>query len=231
MDTQLRRLRAEIVEIGRRVYDRGYVASNDGNISVRLDDRSILITPTGVSKGFMKPGDLIVVDLRGRVLEGTKRPSSETHMHLQIYRDRPDVNAVCHAHPPYATGFAVAGIPLDRKILPEFVIALGSVPVVEYGATGTAELYGTLRRYVPHYDAFLLANHGAVTVGDSVLGAYHRMETLEHAAMIQFVAHQLGRVNELSAAQVAQLVAMRKRWGIRPEVGLKPVSRRRPSTR
>ena len=229
MDTRVRRLRAEIVAIGKRVYDRGYVASNDGNISVRLDDRRVLITPTGVSKGFMKPGDLIVVDLEGRVLQGTKRPSSESDMHLRIYRDRPDVNAVCHAHPPYATGFAVAGIPLDRRILPEFVIGLGAVPVVEYGATGTPALYGTLRRYVQDYDAFLLANHGAVTVAGSLLGAYHRMETLEHVAMILFVARQLGRVNELTRAQVAQLVAMRKSWGVRPELGLKPVRRGRRS--
>ncbi len=221
MKRNLGPLKKEIVQIGRRMYERGYVASNDGNISLRLDDDSVLITPTDVSKGFMKPEDIIVVDMKGNLLEGKKRPSSETHMHLHIYRDRPDVKSVCHAHPPYTTGFAVAGLPLDKMVLPEFVIRLGVVPLVEYGEVGTERLYGAISRYIKDYDAFLLANHGAVTVGNSLLGSYHKMETLEHTAMIQFIAHQLGGVKTLNKSQVDQLIAQRAKWGIRPNIGLK----------
>ena len=221
MDQSISLLRDEIVEVGERMYDRGYVASNDGNISARLDDDSVLITPTGVSKGFMKPEDLIIIDMKGNLLDGRALPSSESHMHIGIYKDRPDVKSVCHAHPPHATGFAVAGIPLDKMALPEVIMLLGTVPVVEYGETGTTELYRTISRYIKDYDALLLANHGALTVGNGVLSAYHKMETLEHAAKIQFIAQQLGRLNVLSKKQVAQLISQREKWGVRQDVGLK----------
>lgn len=221
MKTNIPSLRREIIQAGQRIYNRGYVASNDGNISARIDSERILITPTGVSKGFMKPEDLIIVDLNGKLLSGGKKQSSESNMHLQIYADRPDISSVCHAHPPYATGFAVAGIPLNRMILPEVIITLGTIPIVEYGTTGTSELYGMISQYIHDYDAFLLANHGALTVGSSVLNAYHKMETLEHAAMIEFVARQLGKVNELKDKQTRQLVELRSKFGIRKEVGFK----------
>ncbi|HEY9166383.1 MAG TPA: class II aldolase/adducin family protein [Candidatus Kryptonia bacterium] len=227
MESTLDSMKDEMIGVGKRVYDRGFVASNDGNISLRLDERSVLITPTGVSKGFMKRDDLIIIDMDARLIEGKRKPSSESNMHVQIYKDRPDVNGICHAHPPYATGFAVAGIPLDKMILPEFIIAVGRVPVVEYGTTGTYELYGAMAKYIQDYDAFLLANHGATTVGSSVLSAYHKMETLEHAAKIQFLAHQLGRINELNKKQVSQLISLREKFGIRKDVGLKPVRRPR----
>jgi L-fuculose-phosphate aldolase len=214
-------LRKEIVEVGKRIYNRGYVASNDGNISARIDKDRILITPTGVSKGFMAPEDLLIVDMSGKLLSGKKKQSSESNMHIQVYNDRPDVTSVCHAHPPYSTGFAVAGIPLDKMILPEVIIALGTVPIVEYGTTGTDELYGMISKYVQDYDAFLLANHGALTIGSSVLNAYHKMETLEHAAMIQFVAKQLGKVNTLNNKQTNQLIDLRAKFGIRKDIGLK----------
>ena len=221
VDQSISILRAEIVEVGKRLYDRGYIASNDGNVSVRLDDDSVIITPTGISKGFMKPEDLIIIDMNGNLLEGKGLPSSESHMHIGVYKDRPDVKSVCHAHPPYATGFAVAGIPLDKMALPEVIISLGTVPVVEYGETGTTELYQSISKYVRDYDALLLANHGALTVGNSVLNAYHKMETLEHAAEIRFIAQQLGRVNTLTEKQVAQLISQREKWGIRKDVGLR----------
>jgi L-fuculose-phosphate aldolase len=214
-------LRKEIVDAGKRVYDRGYVASNDGNISARIDAKRALITPTGVSKGFMRPEDLIIVDMDGNLVSGDKKPSSETNMHLQIYKDRPDVNSVCHAHPPYSTGFAVAGFNMDKMLLPEVIISLGVIPLVEYGTTGTEELYAQIKRYIQDYDALLLANHGALTVGTSVLNAYHKMETLEHAAKIQFVAQQLGRVNELNGKQSDQLIELRGKFGIRKDLGLK----------
>jgi L-fuculose-phosphate aldolase len=222
MENGIVSLKNDIVHIGKRMYDRGFVASNDGNISMRIDESRVLITPTGISKGFMGPEDLIVIDLDGNVVEGIKKPSSETHMHLQIYKARPDVEGICHAHPPYATGFAVAGIPLDKMVLPEVIISLGTIPLVEYGETGTDELFEKISKFVKDYDAFLLANHGAVTLGKSALDAYHKMETLEHAAMIQFIARQLGRVNVLGNKQVSQLISQREKWGVKKDVGLKP---------
>jgi len=221
VNSDLFSLKKEIVEVGQRIYNRGYVASNDGNISVRLDENRVLITPTGVSKGFMKPEDLIIVDMDGKMISGNKKQSSESNMHLQIYKDRPDIKSVCHAHPPYSTAFAVAGIPLDKMVLPEVVIALGTIPIVEYGTTGTEELYGNIAKYIQDYDAFLLENHGALAIGNSVLNAYHKLETLEHAAKIQFFAHQLGRVNTIPDAEVTKLINLREKFGIRKDIGLK----------
>lgn len=215
----LNTLRKQIIEVGKRTYDRGYVASNDGNISARIDDKRVLITPTGVSKGFMKTEDLVIVDMGGRVISGSKKPSSEVFMHLQVYKDRPDVNSVCHAHPPNATGFAVAGLPLDKCVLPEVIIALGNIPIVEYGTPGTEEFYKPVLKLLPEYDAFLLANHGALTVGKDILTAYHKMETLEHFAHITFVATQLGRIKTLNREQVKKLTDLRKKYGIQTEVG------------
>lgn len=216
-------MRKEIVAVGKRAYKRGYVASNDGNISSRINEKKILITPTGVSKGFIKPEDLIVIDIEGNLISGKRKMSSECHMHLQIYKNRPDVKSVCHLHPPYATGFAVAGISLDEMVLPEVIISLGTIPVVEYGATGTPELYQKISSYINEYDAFLLANHGALTVGHSVISAYHKMETLEHASKIYFIARQLGNVNKLSKEQTDQLIGFRAKLGIRKEVGLSQI--------
>ena len=212
-------LKREIVEVGRRVYQRGYVASNDGNISARLDDKRIVITPTGVSKGFMTPEDLIVLDMEGKVVSGIKKPSSEMFMHLSVYKHRPDIMSVCHAHPPYATGFAVAGIPLDKCILPEVVIVLGGIPIVEYGTPGTSEFFQPVLKIIDKYDAFLLANHGALTIGKDVVNAYHKMETLEHFAHIAFVAQQLGHMNVLNSEQVRKLTDLRTKFGIRTTVG------------
>ena len=215
----LNTLRSQIIEVGRRTYERGFVASNDGNISARLDEKRVLITPTGVSKGFMKKEDLVIVDMNGNVIGGSKKPSSEVFMHLQVYKDRPDVNSVCHAHPPYATGFAVAGLPLDKCVLPEVIIALGNIPIVEYGTPGTDEFYKPVRKLLPEHDAFLLANHGALTVGETVLAAYHKMETMEHFAHINFIATQLGHITTLNKEQVKKLTDLREKFGIRTNIG------------
>jgi L-fuculose-phosphate aldolase len=209
----LQELKHEIVEVGRRVYARGFVAANDGNISARIDPNRIVITPTGVSKGYMKTADMVVVDLDGQVLNG-KKASSELPMHLAIYRNRPDVQSICHAHPPYATGFAVAGIALDRCVLPEVVVGLGGVPLVEYGTPGTDEFYLPLLKPLQDYDAFLLANHGAVTVGRDVMNAYFKMETLEHFAHISFIARQLGNENILGEKEVTKLLDLRAKFGV-----------------
>jgi L-fuculose-phosphate aldolase len=222
VDININSFKEEIIEVGKRIYTRGYVASNDGNISARLNDNEVLITPTGISKGFMKPEDLIIIDMNGKVIDGKKKPSSEIYMHLQIYKERPDVKSVCHAHPPYSTGFAVAGIPLDKYVLPEVIIVLGTIPLVEYGTTGTDEFYKPLLPILKDYDAFLLANHGALTIGKDIFNAYYKMETLEHFAHIAFIAHQLGNVNTLNNDQVQKLFSLRDKFGIRKNIGAIP---------
>jgi L-fuculose-phosphate aldolase len=209
-------LKKEIVDVGRRTYERGYVASNDGNISARVDDKKVLITPTGVSKGFMSAEDLVLVDYDGNVLSQSKRPSSEVFMHLRIYKERSDVNSVCHAHPIHATGYAVAGLSLEKCVLPEVIIVLGGIPLVKYGEPGTDEFFKPVLDYLPNHDAFLLQNHGALTIGSDVLSAYHKMETLEHFAHISFVAQQLGGVHTLPKDDVERLIDARTRYGVPP---------------
>lgn len=216
------RLRADIVEIGRRVYDRGFVASNDGNISVRLDDDRLLMTPTGVSKGFMTPDMLVTTDLAGRKLTGDREASSEILMHLAVYELRPDIKAVVHAHPPTATGFAVAGIPLDRAVLAEVVTTLGSIPIADYGTPSTTELADAVRHYISAHDGLLLANHGALTVAQELFPAYYKMETVEHFARISLVARQLGGERVLSREEVDRLQALRDRYGITAPAPLCP---------
>jgi L-fuculose-phosphate aldolase len=206
--------RADIVEVGRRMYARAYVASNDGNISIRLDDNAILTTPKGVSKGFMTPDMMVVVDAEGRKIRGTRDASSELLMHLEVYRNRPDVRAVVHAHPPTATGFAVAGIPLDRAVLAEVITTLGSIPIAEYGTPSTPELPAAVRKYIKAHDGLLLANHGALTVAGDVYAAYFKMETIEHFAKISLVARQLGREHLLSREEVVRLQSLRGSYGI-----------------
>src|ERR671910_1511077 len=207
-------LRAAIVEVGRRLYARGYTASNDGNISARLDDRRLLMTPKSVCKGFMTPEMLCITDLDGHKLVGERDPSSEMQMHLEVYRQRPDVRAVVHAHPPTATGFAVAGIPLDRAVLAEVVTTLGSVPIAEYATPSTMELPNAVRKYVKSHDGMLLANHGALALAGDVMSAYYRMETIEHFAKISLVARTLGRENILSRDEVERLQGLRGMYGI-----------------
>jgi L-fuculose-phosphate aldolase len=207
-------LRADIVEVGRRMYARGYTASNDGNISVRLDPGRLLMTPKSVCKGFMDPGMMCITDLDGKKLAGDRDPSSEMQMHLEVYRQRPDVNAVVHAHPPVATAFAVAGIPLDRAVLAEVVTTLGSVPIAEYATPSTRALPEAVSRYIKAHDGMLLANHGALTVGGDLFSAYYKMETIEHFAHISFIARMLGGERLLSKDEVLRLQGLRSMYGI-----------------
>lgn len=216
MQKSVYQLRREICDVGRRTYERGYVASNDGNISARIDDKKVIITPTGVSKGYMQPDDLVIVDYDGNVLSKGKRPSSEVFMHLRIYKEREDVNSVCHAHPIHATGHAVAGLSLEQCVLPEVIIVLGGVPLVEYGEPGTDEFFKPVLKYLKDHDAFLLQNHGALTIGSDVINAYHKMETLEHFAHISYVGNQLGHVNVLPKEDVQRLLEARARYGVPP---------------
>jgi L-fuculose-phosphate aldolase len=208
-------LRADIVEVGRRMYARGYTASNDGNISVRLGTDRLLMTPKSVCKGFMTPDMMCVTDLDGKKIQGDRDPSSEMLMHLEVYRQRADVRAVVHAHPPTATGFAVAGIPLDRAVLAEVVTTLGSVPIAAYATPSTTELPEAVRRYIKAHDGMLLANHGALTVGGDLFSAYFKMETIEHFAQISFVARMLGGENILSREEVMRLQQLRGTYGIK----------------
>jgi L-fuculose-phosphate aldolase len=209
-------IKKEICEIGRRIYEKGMVASNDGNISVKLNDNEFLCTPTGVSKGFMTPEYICKVDKNGKVLQanGKFKPSSEIKMHMRVYKERPDVNAVVHAHPMYATSFAIAGIPLTQPIMPEAVITLGCVPIAEYGTPSTEEIPDAVSKYLPYYDAVLLENHGALSFSDSLLAAYHKMESVEFYAQLLFLSKQLGGPKELSKAQVERLYEIRRAFGM-----------------
>src|SRR6266480_2847227 len=218
----LESLRADIVEVGRRMYARGYTASNDGNISVRLDTDRLLMTPKSVCKGFMTPDMMCVTDLEGRKLQGDRDPSSEMLMHLEVYRQRPDVQAVVHAHPPTATGFAVAGIPLDRAVLAEVLTTLGSIPIAEYATPSTSELPEAVRRYIKAHDGMLLANHGALTAGADLYGAYYKMETIEHFAKISLVARLLGREHLISREEVNRLQELRGSYGIKAPAPICP---------
>jgi L-fuculose-phosphate aldolase len=213
-DRSEHQLREDIVEVGRRLYARGYTASNDGNISLRLDSSRLLMTPKSVCKGFMTADMMCVTDLDGKKLAGDRDPSSEMQMHLEVYRQRPDVQAVVHAHPPIATGFAVAGIPLDRAVLAEVVTTLGSVPIAEYATPSTRELPEAVRKYVKAHDGMLLANHGALTLGADVFAAYYKMETIEHFAKISLVARMLGGERLLSREEVGRLEKLRGSYGI-----------------
>jgi L-fuculose-phosphate aldolase len=207
-------LRAGIVEVGRRLYARGYTASNDGNISVRLEGGRLLMTPKSVCKGFMTTEMMVVTDLDGNKIAGERDPSSEMQMHLEVYRQRPDAHAVVHAHPPIATGFAVAGIPLDRAVLAEVITTLGSVPIAEYATPSTKELPEAVRKYVKAHDGMLLANHGALTLGADLFAAYYKMETIEHFAKISLVARLLGGERLLSRQEVDRLQGLRGKYGI-----------------
>lgn len=217
------RLRAAIVEVGQRMHARGYVASNDGNISARLDADRLLTTPKGVSKGYMTPDMMVVTDLAGRKLAGERDASSELLMHLAVYRHRPDAQAVVHAHPPVATGFAVAGIPLDRAVLAEVITTLGSIPIAEYGTPSTTELAEAVARHIKTHDGLLLANHGALTVAHELYAAYYKMETIEHFARISLVARLLGRERLLSREEVDRLQQLRGSYGIASPAPICPV--------
>lgn len=213
-------VRKDIIEVGRRCWLRGWVAANDGNISVRISPDEILATATGQSKGFLTPDLIVKVDRRGHLLEGQIKPSSEILMHLLAYDERPEIRAVFHAHPPYCTAHAVAGIPLQECVLPEIVVTLGEIPLAQYGTPSTEEVPQSLLPYLQNHDAFLLENHGALTLGQDVFEAYYRMESIEHFAHIIYLARGLGSVNLLTQSQVEKLSQLRSRYGLPGEVPL-----------
>ena len=221
-----------ILNIGERLWQRGYIAANDGNISIRINDNEVLTTPTGVSKGFMTQDMIIKINMDGKVIASNSKykPSSEVKMHLEVYRNREDVNSVVHAHPPYCTSFAVAGIPLDRCVLPEAVITLGAVPIAPYGTPSTMEIPDSIKNFISDTDAVLLANHGALTLGKDIVTAYHRMETLEHAAEIVFIAINLGNVNMIPEEKVGELMEVRENMNIPGRIISCSTNTAKPST-
>lgn len=204
-----------IIEVGKRMYIRGFVASNDGNISVKVGPNAIWATPTGVSKGYMTPDMLVKLNMDGKVIYGQSKPSSEIKMHLRVYNENSEIMAVTHAHPPVATSFAIAGLQLDRAILPEAVVNLGSVPIAPYATPGTQAVPDSIAPYCRSHNAVLLANHGALTWGKEVFEAYYRLESLEHyATVMMYTGNIIGKANELSCNQVSQLIQIRQNLGI-----------------
>ncbi len=204
-----------ILDIGKRMFDRGFVAANDGNISCRVGPNALWTTPTGVSKGFMTQDMLVKVDLNGKVILGKGKPSSELKMHLRVYQENPEVMGVTHAHPPVATSFAIAGISLDKAILPEAVVQLGSVPIAHYATPGTQEVPDSIAPYCKTHNGVLLANHGALSWGKDIYQAYYRLESMEYyAQVLMYTGNIIGKANVLSCQQVDELINIRQKLGI-----------------
>ena len=209
-------IREQICDVCHKMWQLGWVAANDGNVSVKLEDGTFLATPTGISKSFITPEKILHIDSNGEVIEGQAgaKPSSEIKMHLRCYEERDDVGAVVHAHPPTATGYAVAHLDLDRYTMIETIIAIGSIPVTPYGTLSTYEVPDAIAPYLQEHDVLLLANHGALTVGADLITAYYRMETLELYAKISLTAHLLGGEKEVSKENIDRLIGMRKSYGV-----------------
>ena len=209
-------IREQICDVCHKMWQLGWVAANDGNVSVKLEDGTFLATPTGISKSFITPEKILHIDSNGEVIEGQAgaKPSSEIKMHLRCYEERDDVGAVVHAHPPTATGYAVAHLDLDRYTMIETIIAIGSIPVTPYGTPSTYEVPDAIAPYLQEHDVLLLANHGALTVGADLITAYYRMETLELYAKISLTAHLLGGEKEIERKNIDRLINMRKDYGV-----------------
>jgi len=213
MYTNNYKLKEFICEIGRRVYNRGFAAANDGNISIRLNDRELLCTPTMVSKGYMKPEDICKVDYDGKQISGIRKRSSEILLHLSVYRERPDVNGVVHCHPPHATAFAVAHEPIPKAILPEVEVFLGEVPTAVYETPGGQKFADTIKPYLKDCNTILLANHGTITFGPDLEKAYFNTEIIDSYCRILLLARQLGRVHYFSEKETAELLELKKKLG------------------
>jgi L-fuculose-phosphate aldolase len=207
------KIKEQICEIGRRLYNRGFAAANDGNITVRLNDREILCTPTMVSKGFMKPEDICKVDYDGKQLAGTRKRTSEVLLHLTVYKERPDVMACVHCHPPHATAFAVAHEPIPKCVLPEVEVFLGEIPVVKYETPGGQAFGDTIRPFVKDCNTILLANHGTITFGPTLENAYFNSEIIDAYCRILILARLLGRVNYFGEDKTRELLELKKRLG------------------
>lgn len=211
----LQPVKEQICDVCHKMWQLGWVAANDGNVSVRLSDGTFLATPTGISKSFITPEKLVRISSEYEILEKSSyKPSSEIKMHLRCYKERNDVNGVVHAHPPTATGYAVANVPLDDYSMIETVISIGSIPVTPYGTPSTDEVPEAIAPYLKEHDVLLLQNHGALTVGSDLLTAFYRMETLELYAKISLNAHLLGGAREISRPDIDRLIGIRGKYGM-----------------
>ncbi len=209
----IQQIKREICEIGRRIYNKGFAAGNDGNITYRLGKNKVLCTPTLISKGAMKPDDLCIVDMNGKQLSGKRKPSSEIRLHLTILRERPDVNSVVHCHPPHATAFAVAREPIPQAVLPEIEVFLGEVPITPYKTPGTQDFADTVLPFVKHSTVMILANHGTVSFGETVERAYWWTEILDAYCRILMLARELGKINYFTESETRELLEMKQKWG------------------
>jgi L-fuculose-phosphate aldolase len=211
--------RREIVQVGRLMYQKGFIAASDGNVSVRLAPGRILITPSGLHKGFLEPGHLLIVDEDGRKVESAPadrslKATSELPMHLEAYRQRPDITAVVHAHPPITIALSIAGVPMADCLLPEVIVFLGLVPTTQYATPSSEENVRAIREFIASHDALVLQRHGSLTVGDSPMQGFMRLETLEQNARIAFMLAQLGVHNPLDTAEVKKLLKQREALGL-----------------
>lgn len=209
------KFKKQICDLGKKIYEKGFVTAHAGSISIRSDDNEFLITPTGVNKGMMTPDMILKVDGQGNVLEGEYQPTTELKTHLLVYNERPDIQAVVHAEPLYATAFAIAGIPIDQALMPEAVVYLGSIPIAEYGNPSTPEVPGAVKMYVHQHQGVLLENYGAMTWGRDLEHAYYLMESLEFTAKINWISKQLNGDRELSIKHVQHLDEMKTMMGIK----------------
>lgn len=207
------KIKQDICEIGRRIYDKGFAAANDGNITVRISDNEVLCTPTMHSKGFLKPEDISTIDMTGKQIAGNKKRSSEALLHLEIYRQRPEIKSVVHCHPPHATAFAVAREPIPQCVLPEVEVFLGDVPITRYETPGGQAFADTIIPFVSKCNVMILANHGTVSFGEDVERAYWWTEILDAYCRILMLSRQLGRVNYLDQQKSQELLELKDKWG------------------
>ncbi len=207
------KIKQDICDIGRRIYDKGFAAANDGNISVRISENQVLCTPTLQSKGFLKPEDIATIDMTGKQIAGTKKRSSEALLHLEIYKNRQDVKSVVHCHPPHATAFAVAREPIPQCVLPEVEVFLGDVPITKYETPGGQEFADTIIPFVKKTNIILLANHGTVSFGEDVERAYWWTEILDAYCRILLLSRSLGNVSRFTENQERELLNLKQQWG------------------
>ncbi len=204
------KIKKEIIETGKKIYAKGYAVASEGNMSIRAGNNRILVTPAGKNKGELKAGDLVMVDLKGKRISGGLKPSSELLMHLFVYQRRKDVKAAVHAHPPYSVAFACARLPLAHSLLPEVIMFLGRIPLTAYATPGTEEVPASLSPFIEGHDAFLLENHGVLTLGKDISEAYNRLEMVEHLAKVNLLCRVLGRTQELSREALSKLEKLKR---------------------
>jgi len=208
----------ELAEFCKRLYEKEYIAGIEGNLSLRLPENRFMITPKGLNKGFISSKDMVTCDLDGNKIEGAHEPSSEVKIHAAVYKHRNDVNAVCHAHPIFATVFSLAGKPLNKAILPEFIAALGVVPLVKYATPGSEKLASNLIEVVEKYDAFLFEKHGSLTLGRSMIEAFNRTEILERYSKFLFYAQQIGSLKLIPRQETDRLLDIGGRQNLKGQI-------------